>query len=227
MTTEIRRGSARFVTRAPGMVTHHAFSFGAHYDPERLRFGPMVCHDDHHLGSGKGFDTHRHSGLDIVTWVVSGRLSHRDSSGHEAVVSPGEVAVLASGSGVEHAEHATPDGRARFVQVWLAADPDRADAEPTYAVTPAPAAATPGGGLVELVSPQPGAVLSLARLDALETLTLPAADRLHAYVVTGALTRSSLAEPLTAGDAFLFTDEPAHQVTAAVPTELLVWTFAG
>ncbi|MCR6032719.1 pirin family protein [Nocardioides sp. zg-579] len=226
VTTEIRRGSARFLTRSPGMVTHHGFSFGEHYDPERLRFGPMVCHDDHHLGAGRGFETHRHSGLDIVTWVVEGRLAHRDSHGHDAVLSPGEVAVLAAGSGVEHAEHATPDGRARFVQVWLAADPERADAEPSYAVTPAPAAA-PGTGLVELVSPQPGAVLSVARLGALETLTLPAAPLLHAYVVSGALTRSSLAEPLAAGDAFLFTDEPAHEVTAAVPTELLVWTFGG
>ena len=55
--------------------------------------------------------------------------------------------------------------------------------------------------------------------------TLPAAPLLHAYVVTGALLRSSLAEPLSAGDAFEMTDEGAHEVTAGVPTELLVWTF--
>lgn len=209
------------------MVTHHAFSFGASYDPERLRFGPMVCHDEHHLGAGRGFDEHRHSGLDIVTWVVTGSLRHRDSSGRDTVVSPGQVAVLAAGSGIEHAEHATPEGRAHFVQVWLATDDERAGLDPTYAITPAPASAVPGAGLVEVVSPQPGAVLSVARLDPLETLTLPVAPRVHAYVVTGALTRSSLAEPLGAGDAFLFTDEPEHHVTAAVPTELLVWTFAG
>lgn len=209
------------------MVTHHAFSFGEHYDAQRLRFGPMVCHDEHHLGAGKGFDTHRHSGLDIVTWVVDGRLHHTDSHGHDAVLAPGEVAVLRSGSGVEHAEHATEDGRAHFVQVWLAADPDRADDEPTYDVLPVPATAVPGGGLVEVLAPQAGATLHLARLDALETLTLPAAAQVHTYVVSGALVRSSLAEPLAAGDAFLFTDEPEHPVTAAVPTELLVWTFAG
>lgn len=206
------------------MVTQHAFSFGEHYDPERLRFGPMVCHDDHHLGSGKGFDTHRHSGLDIVTWVVSGRLHHRscdgDSSGREAVLEPGQVAVLAAGAGVEHAEHATTDGRARFVQVWLASESTDA---PTYDVRPVEPVT---GSLVEVARPQPGAVLSVARLAALETLALPAAAKVHAYVVTGALTRSSMAEPLSAGDAFLFTDEPAHEVTAAVPTELLVWTFA-
>lgn len=226
VTVEIRRGSARFVSRSPGMVTQHAFSFGEHYDPERLRFGPMVCHDDHHLGSGKGFDAHRHSGLDIVTWVVTGMLRHwssgGDSSGRSEVVEPGQVAVLSAGSGVEHAEHATEDGRVRFVQVWLASDGSRA--EPTYDVRPvAPAT----GSLVEVVSPQEGATLHVARLEAGQTVALPAAPMVHAYVVTGALTRSSLAEPLATGDAFLFTDEPAHEVTAALPTELLVWAFAG
>src|SRR5689334_9158618 len=76
VTVEIRRGSARFVEREVGRVTHHSFSFGEHYDPERLAFGPLVCHDDHLLGSGRGFDTHHHSDLEIVTWVVSGALRH-------------------------------------------------------------------------------------------------------------------------------------------------------
>ncbi len=206
------------------MVTHHAFSFGEHYDPERLRFGPMVCHDDHHLGTGKGFDTHRHSGLDIVTWVVAGRLEHRHSGGGPTVVEAGQVAVLATGSGVEHSEHATEDGRARFVQVWLTSADDAAAGagDPSYDVRSVPAVT---GSLVEVARPQPGASLQLARLDALQTLALPVAPKVHTYVVTGALTRSSMAEPLAAGDAFLFTDEPAHEVTAAVPTDLLVWTF--
>ena len=71
-----------------------------------------------------------------------------------------------------------------------------------------------------------GASYAVARLGANETLTLPAAPRLHAYVASGALLRSSLAAPLQAGDAFCFVDEPDHQVTAGVPTEVLVWTFS-
>ena len=78
---EIRRGSTRFVEREQGRLTRHSFSFGADYDPARLEFGPMVCHDDHLLGPGRGFDTHRHSGLEIVTYVVSGALRHTDSTG--------------------------------------------------------------------------------------------------------------------------------------------------
>ena len=220
VTVEIRRGSTRFVERAVGRVTRHSFSFGADYDPGRLGFGPMVCHDDHLLGPGRGFDTHRHSGLEIVTWVVSGALRHTDSNGSTSVVPAGSVAVLSTGSGVEHAEVATDDGPCRFVQVWLRAVED--EPEPGYRVRPVTASP---GELVPIAQPRPDSVLSLARLEAGVAFEVPAVPRLHAYVVTGALLRSSLAEPLSAGDAFEMTDEPAHEVTAGVPTELLVWRF--
>ena len=212
VTVEIRRGSTRFVEREQGRLTRHAFSFGADYDPARLGFGPMVCHDDHVLGPGRGFDTHRHSGLEIVTYVVSGALRHTDSTGSTSVVPAGSVAVLSTGDGVEHSEIAAADGPCRFVQVWLRSE---RPGDPTYAIHDG---ARP-------VEPLPGAVLRLARLDDGVPLTLPAAPRLHAYVVTGSLLRSSLAEPLSTGDAFEMTDEGSHELMAGVPTELLVWTF--
>lgn len=220
VTVNIRRGSARFVDRAPGRVTHHAFAFGSHYDPEHVSFGPMVCHDDHLLGSGQGFDSHRHADLEIVTWVVAGALEHEDSSGVRTVVEAGSVAVLSAGSGVSHSEHATADGPARFVQVWLA--PESQGGEPSYAVHRVD---LPPNELVPVASPRSDATLSVLRLDGRSSATLPEAPRVHVFVATGALLRSSLAEPLHTGDAFLMTDEPAHQVAAGVPTELLVWTF--
>ena len=105
------------------------------------------------------------------------------------------------------------------MQVWLAADGPE---EPSYQV------ATPElteGELVRVTEPVPGAVLSVARVGDLQTVTIPAAPRTHVYVSRGALLRSSLAEPLHEGDAFLFTDEPSYDLTAGVPSELLVWSF--
>lgn len=224
---QISRGESRFVEREAGRLTRHGFSFGPVYDPERLSFGPMVCHDDHVLGAGQGFDDHPHSALEIITWVVSGRVSHRDSLGNDVVLAAGECGLLTAGSGVRHSEHAV-DGPARFVQVWLSADPE---ATPAYHhlrgddLAPSPWArgerlvGEPGGVSI------PGASYDVVRLDAHETVTLPAAGRVHAFLASGALLRSSLAEPLQAGDAFCLTDEPAHPVTAAVATELLVWSF--
>jgi len=224
VTVSIRRASARFVDRAAGRVTHHAFAFGSHYDAEHVSFGPMVCHDDHLLGSGQGFDEHRHADLEIVTWVVAGAVEHRDSSGGHTVVEAGSVGVLSAGAGVSHSEHATADGPARFIQVWLTPEPgDAAGADPAYAVE---RPELPPNALVRVAAPRRDSVLSVVRLDGRSTVTLPSAPRMHVFVATGALLRSSLAEPLHAGDAFLMTGEPDHEVASGVPTELLVWTFA-
>ena len=223
---EVRRGTQRYFTRNEGSFTRHSFSFGSHYDPDNVAFGPLVCHDDHLLAAGAGFEAHPHRGLDIVTWVVSGSLEHTDSEGHTAVVRPGEVQVLSAGSGVTHAEIAGPGGPTRFVQAWLT--PADADAAPAYSVTPVDLVT---GELVEAVRLASGATLRVARLAAGDTVTLPDEPRHHVYVAGGALVRSSLAEPLADGDAFRITrtdDEPAPDVslTAAVPTDLLVWSFA-
>ncbi len=206
--------------RAEGRVTHHSFSFGDHYDAERLGFGPMVCHDDHLLGSGRGFDTHHHRDLEIVTWVVAGALRHTDSSGSTTVLEAGSVGVLSTGDGVDHSEHATETGPCRFIQMWLR--PAEDGSEPGYTTRPVTLLANE---LVLVTQPRPDAVLWAGRLDGRGSLELPTAPQVHAFVATGALLRSSLAQPLAAGDAFLMTDEPAHSVTAGVPTDLLVWTF--
>jgi len=208
------------VDRAEGRVTHHSFSFGEHYDADRLDFGPMVCHDDHLLGSGRGFDTHRHRDLEIVTWVVAGALRHTDSSGATTVLEAGSVGVLSTGDGVDHSEHATETGPCRFVQMWLR--PVAGESEPGYTSRPV---TLPPNELVPVAQPRSDAVLWAGRLDGRGSIGLPAAPRVHAFVATGALLRSSLAEPLHAGDAFLMTDEPGYSVTAGVPTDLLVWTF--
>ena len=228
MSVEILRGSTRFTSREPGRQTRHAFSFGEHYDPDRTGFGPMVCHDDHHLRGGAGFETHRHSGIEVVTWVVAGALRHRDSLGTDTVLRPGDVALLSTGSGVEHSEVAEEGvGPTRFVQVWLTADEPAA--APSYVRRtvdlPPDDSGQEGSRLVDC-GVQPGvdgARLLVARVPAHGTVTLPRAPRVHCFVARGALLRSSLAEPLESGDAFCFTDEPAREVTAAVDSELLVW----
>lgn len=204
-------------------MTHHSLSFGERYDPERLAIGPMVCHDDHLLGAGRGFDLHQHADLEIVSYVVSGALRHIDASGEsgESVIVPaGSVAVLSAGDGVEHAEHATEDGLCRFVQAWVQpADEPR----PTSYDVSTPAVQP--GSPVEIARPRPDAVLYALHLEPGVPAELPSGPLVHAYVATGALTRSSMAEPLAAGDAFVMTDEPAHTVAAGVPTLVLVWSF--
>lgn len=208
------------MTRGPGLVTRHAFSFGQHYDPGNVGFGPLVCHDDHELEAGAGFPDHRHADLEIVTWVVSGGLVHDGSS----VVGPGQVAVQAAGVGVTHSEVADHDG-CRFVQAWLR--PDSAGGTPARAV--ADVVLEPGR-LTRLVGPGAplaigvaGAALAAVRLDAGQTVTLPGTRLRHVHVVAGAAV--ALGEPLGAGDAVRLTGEPAVTLTAEGVAELLVWSF--
>lgn len=229
VTVQIRRSTDRYLTRSDGHFTRHSFSFGSHYDPDNVSFGPLVCHDDHRLKAGAGFDDHQHRDLEIVSWVLSGALSHSDSSGHDGVVRPGSVQVLSAGSGVTHAEVAGPQGPTRFVQAWLT--PDVPGAPPSYDVVPV--SLTPGELTVVASGRLPAparlgvasATFRVARLRAGDSVTLPDEPLQHVFVAGGALTRSSLAEPLSDGDAFRITDHPGLEVTAAVSTELLVWSF--
>jgi quercetin 2,3-dioxygenase len=210
VSVEIRRGIDRLVERDEGRRSQHSFAFGSAYDPDNLRFGPIVCHDDHLLADGRGFDTHTHSGLVIVTYVVSGAVTHAGPTATETLPA-GTLAVWRTGDGDEHSEVAAAP-QTRFVQTWLADDDP--PATPSFAVV--------DGTEVEAL---PGARLAVARLAGGETTTLPSAARVHVYVARGALLRSSLAEPLQEGDAFRFVDEPAYDVTAGVDSELLVWMF--
>jgi len=198
------------VDRAPGRRTLHAFSFGSWYDAEHVSFGPMVCHDEHLLREGEGFPTHSHSDLVIVTCVVSGAVEHTDSAGASVTLGLGDVGILRTGASAEHSEVAAAP-QTRFVQVWLT-DPSPGG-HPSYEVRQSP------------VEPVPGARFEVARLDANQAFSTPVAPRVQVFVSRGALLRSSLAEPLHDGDAFLFTDEPSYDLVAGVPAELLVWSF--
>ena len=234
MSVEVRRGSGRFVTREEGRTTRHSFSFGDHYDPENVGFGEMVCHDDHLLRGGAGFPEHPHRDLEIVTWVLSGAVVHTASVGPPTTVGAGQVQVLSAGSGILHSEIAEPgSGPTRFLQTWVR--PDEPGAAPSYASASAHDVVGAGGLVPVVAGRDRGAVarigtasatLHAACLEAGESVTLPDDPLQHVFVATGSLARSSLAEPLSAGDAFRIIDRPGLSLTAASPTELLVWSFA-
>jgi quercetin 2,3-dioxygenase len=231
VTVIIRRALDRFSTRDTGRQALHSFSFGSSYDPERVSFGPLVALNDHLLGRGRGYEAHEHRDVVLVTWVVFGELTHADETG-TSTLGPGELAVTRAGGGTTHSEVAG-DSATRFIQMWL-----RPGDVTTRSVRETVTPGLSGPGLVPVAGTSglaldvPGATLSIADLHAGETLRLPAEPLVHVFVVTGALLRSSLAEPLAAGDAFEISDESPTEadardlsVTAAVPTQLLVWTF--
>jgi quercetin 2,3-dioxygenase len=226
MAVTLYAGSDRSSSTDEGRVTRHSFSFGPHYDPANLGFGPLVCHNDDVLSPAAGYPDHPHSELEIVTWVLEGALVHTDSTGARHVVEAGRAQVLSAGTGIRHSEVADGgSGRCRFVQAWLA--PSSSGTTPSYVLGEAP---RPGSGLVEVVGGAglpigtAGARLLLARLSPGDAVTLPDDARQHVFAATGSVSLDGLS--LRSGDAVRVEDEPGHVVSATEPTELLVWSFA-
>jgi redox-sensitive bicupin YhaK (pirin superfamily) len=226
MSVALYAGSQRSSSTADGRVTRHSFSFGPHYDPANLGFGPLVCHNDDVLEPSSGYPDHPHSELEIVTWVLEGALVHTDSTGARHVVEAGRAQVLAAGTGVRHSEVAAPgSGCCRFVQAWLA--PTAAGTVPSYALGEAP---PPRSGLVDVAGGSglplgtTGARLLVARLAAGQSVTLPDGPRQHVFAATGSVALGD--HVLRSGDAARISDEPGHVVRASEDTELLVWSFA-
>lgn len=118
----VLRADDRFTGGDPdaGIATRHAFSFGRHHDPGRLRHGPLLACNEESLAPGAGFTEHPHRAVEIVTWVLEGVLEHRDDAGHRAAVPAGSGQWLSAGDGVRHTESAADGtGPCRFVQMWL------------------------------------------------------------------------------------------------------------
>ncbi|AZM89033.1 pirin family protein [Streptomyces sp. W1SF4] len=213
---DVRRAADRYAGGDPdaGITTRHAFSFGSFYDPDNIRFGPVLACNEESLAPGAGFDEHPHSHTEIVTWVVEGELTHEDSTGgHTAAVRPGDVQRLGAGSGARHVERNDGGVPLRFVQTWLA--PLTAGGEPSYEVV----RDLPDGTPYEV--PGAGAVLHVRRPGAGERVPVPEGERVYLHVVRGDLRIDG--QELGPGDSARITGEKGLEITAGSPGELLIW----
>jgi redox-sensitive bicupin YhaK (pirin superfamily) len=122
------------------LSARHTFSFGDYYDPANIRFRSMRVMNEDRVAGGFGFDAHPHRDMEIITYMVSGALRHKDgigATGHEAVLRPGEVQRISAGTGIVHSEHnASTTETAHLLQIWIM--PDRKGHEPRYDQKPFP-----------------------------------------------------------------------------------------
>ncbi|MGW2176719.1 pirin family protein [Streptomyces sp. NPDC001732] len=212
----VHRAEDRFQggDRDAGILSRHAFSFAGFYDPGNLRFGALMAVNEERLEPGAGFDEHPHSHTEIVTWVVEGELTHRDSTGRATVVRPGDLQHLGAASGVRHVERNDGDVPLTFVQMWLT--PLEPGGEPSYTIVPGLAdAATP------YALPAAGALLQVRRQAAGERTTVPEAARVYVHVVAGPVRLGD--EELRPGDSARITGEAGLELVAAGPAEVLIW----
>jgi hypothetical protein len=131
MKTQIHRAESRGHANHGWLDTHHTFSFANYFDPERIRFGLLRVLNDDIVDGGKGFGTHPHENMEIISIPLEGDLEHKDSMGTVGVIRKNDVQVMSAGTGVYHSEYnANPDKPVNFLQLWIF--PKYKDIKPRY-----------------------------------------------------------------------------------------------
>lgn len=226
----LRRSAERGHANHGWLDTHHTFSFANYYDPAHMGFGPLRVINDDRIAAGRGFGTHGHRDMEIITYVLDGAIAHKDSMGSGSTIRPGDVQRMSAGRGVMHSEfNPQPDAATHMLQIWI--EPDVAGIAPEYEEKRFPEA-DKRGRLRQLVSPD-GADGSLrihqdARLyaglfDGTESAELPlaAGRRSWVHVARGSLVVNG--QRLGAGDGLALQNEAAVRLGDGEGAEVLVF----
>jgi redox-sensitive bicupin YhaK (pirin superfamily) len=230
-TIDVRRAADRFHTRIGWLDSKHSFSFGHHHDPSNIHHGQLLVLNDDRVKGGTGFDTHPHTDMEIVTWVLEGELEHKDSEGNRGLIYPGLAQRMSAGRGIWHSEkNWSANDDVHFIQMWVV--PDTEGIDPGYQQLDINDQLA-GGGLVPIASGaghdgaisirQSDATLWGGRLQPGETVSVPDGPMAHLFVARGTIDFESVGG-LDTGDAVRLTKADQPTMTAGPEgAEVLIW----
>jgi redox-sensitive bicupin YhaK (pirin superfamily) len=215
------------------LESYHSFSFAGYYDPARMGWGNLRVINEDRVAPGTGFGKHGHRDMEIISYVLSGELAHRDSMGNVVGIPPGDVQRMSAGTGVQHSEFNHAEGQVtHFLQIWI--EPNVEGIAPSYEQKTSPAAEKRGA--LRLVASPDGAQGSVtihadAKLHAglfdgheRTELVLDPARKGYVHLVRGSLEVNG--QRLSAGDAALFESESRISLANGADAEVLVFDLA-
>jgi quercetin 2,3-dioxygenase len=229
----LRKSAERGYADHGWLKSYHSFSFAGYYDPAHMGFGNLRVINEDRIAPGTGFGTHGHRDMEIISYVMSGAIGHKDSIGNGAAIPPGDVQRMSAGRGIQHSEfnHAA-DATTHFLQIWI--EPNVTGIAPGYEQkTFAPAEKR---GKLRLVASNDGAQGSVtihadAKLyaglfdgDERAELALDPKRKFYVQLVRGELTVNG--QPLSAGDAAKVQGEEQLLLAGGKDAEVLVFDLA-
>ena len=215
------------------LKSYHSFSFAGYYDPAHMGWGNLRVINEDRVAPGTGFGTHGHRDMEIISYVLSGELAHRDSMGNVVGIPPGDVQRMSAGAGVQHSEFNHAEGKTtHFLQIWI--EPNVTGIAPSYEQKAIPTAETRGAlrlvaspdGTLGSVTIHADAKLYAGFFDGSERaeLALDPARKGYVHLVRGKLDVNG--QPLSAGDAVLLEGESRIALTNGADAEALVFDLA-
>jgi quercetin 2,3-dioxygenase len=228
-----RPANERGRTKIGWLDSWHSFSFGDYYDPAHMEFRSLRVLNDDRIAAGQGFGMHPHRDMEIITYLVSGALEHKDSLGTGSVIRPGEVQRMSAGTGIRHSEfNPSPTTPAHLLQIWLM--PERRGLTPGYEQKAFPEGerhnrwrlVASRDGRDGSVTIHQDAAMYVTNLDAGKDVThaLPAGRHAWLQVVRGTVALNG--EALKAGDGAAASNETALAVRATEGAELVLFDLA-
>ena len=229
----VRPSASRGRTSIDWLDSRHTFSFGDYHDPQWRGFRSLRVINDDRVAPAGGFDTHPHRDMEIITWVLSGALEHRDSLGNGSVIRPGDMQRMTAGTGILHSEfNPSPTDPVHLLQIWLF--PDRKGLVPAYEQRSfAPGELQNTLRLVAAHDGRDGSVtihqdadVYAASLDEGRSVRHELSPGRHAWlqVARGKVVVSG--RELEAGDGLAASDEPSLEIRALAGSELILFDLA-
>ncbi len=230
----IRPAQARGAVNVGWLDSQHTFSFGEYYDPSHMGFATLRVINEDKVIPGKGFPTHGHRDMEIITYVLAGALEHKDSIGTGSIIRPGDVQRMSAGTGIRHSEfNASNTEAVHLLQIWML--PEQTGIEPSYEQKTFAEAERRGNlRLVGSCDGRDGSItihqnvnLYAAVLEEGETVSHVLAEGRVAWLQVARGEVQLNDQALTAGDGAAIAHESVLHLQAIAPTEVLLFDMAG